>query len=130
VVQPELARATPELASIHAVRGRHPIRCMDRLTDGVDGHTATTASPVSTRCHVYQHAAMYGCRPFECRAVGVEWRPEHRLIACAVGPCGVSATVTETSLMAHEDLSGAERVPVRLHQFVQRNPKRTTGILT
>ena len=45
-------------------------------------------------------------RPFECRAVGVERRPVHRLIACAACPGGVPAAVTEAGLMPDEDLPG------------------------
>jgi hypothetical protein len=36
----------------------------------------------------------------------------HRLIACAARPGGVSAAVTETGLIADEDLAGAQRVTV------------------
>ena len=55
----------------------------------------------------------HGRWPVECRAVGVERRPVHRLIACAAGPGGVPAAVAEAGLMADEDLAGAELVPVR-----------------
>ena len=47
-----------------------------------------------------------------CRAVGVERRPEHRLIACAASPSGVPAAVPEAGLMTNEDLTGAELVAV------------------
>ena len=52
-------------------------------------------------------------RPIERRAVRVEWRPVHRLVARAAGPRGVPAAVPEAGLMADEDLAGAEAVPVR-----------------
>ena len=55
----------------------------------------------------------HGRRPIECRAVGVERRPVHRLIACAAGPCGVPAAVAEAGLMADEHLSGDELVTTR-----------------
>jgi len=43
---------------------------------------------------------------------GVQWRPVHRLVACAARPCGVAAAVAEARLVADEHLAGAERVPV------------------
>jgi hypothetical protein len=52
-------------------------------------------------------------RPFQACAVRVERRPVHRLVACATGPGGVAAAVSEAGLMPDEDLPGAERVAVR-----------------
>ncbi len=51
--------------------------------------------------------------PIEHRAVSVQRRPVHRLIACAAGPGGVAAAVTEASLMADERPARAEGVAVR-----------------
>jgi hypothetical protein len=51
-------------------------------------------------------------RPVECRAVGVERWPVNRLVASAAGPGGVSAAVAEASLVADQDLVGAEGVAV------------------
>ena len=50
---------------------------------------------------------------FQRRAVGVERRPEHRLITCATRPRGVPAAVPEAGDVADEDLIRAERVTVR-----------------
>ena len=55
----------------------------------------------------------HGRWSLERRAVSIQRRAEHRLIACAAGPCGVPTTMAETGLMADEDLAGAELVPVR-----------------
>jgi hypothetical protein len=43
----------------------------------------------------------------------VERRPVHRQLARAACPCSVAAAVTEARLMADEDRTGAEVVPVR-----------------
>ena len=73
--------------------------------------------------------------------MGVERWPVHRLIACAAGPCGVSAAVAETGLMPYEDLVGSECVSVRamrgrvgdpvpgrrLHELAQHNYKPMTA---
>ena len=53
----------------------------------------------------------HGRWPVERRAVGVERRPVHRLIACAARPGGVPAAVPEAGLMTDEHLSGAELCP-------------------
>jgi hypothetical protein len=44
--------------------------------------------------------------------VRVEWRLVDRLIACAARPCGVTAAVTKTGLMADQHFAGAECVPL------------------
>ena len=44
--------------------------------------------------------------------MSVEWRPVDGLVACAAGAGGVSAAVTEASLMTHQYRAGAELVPV------------------
>jgi hypothetical protein len=65
--------------------------------------------------------------------MNVEWRPVHRLVACAACPCGVSTAMSQAGNMSDEHLSRAECVPVRapcwrvddplpgrgLHQFAQ-----------
>jgi len=53
-----------------------------------------------------------GRRPFQHRAVRVEWRPVHRLIAHPACSGGVASAVTGAGLMPHEDLAGAELVTV------------------
>jgi hypothetical protein len=76
--------------------------------------------------------------------VGVEWRPEHRLIACAARPGGVAAAVTEAGLMADQDLARAKGVSVRavrrrvsdplprsgLHEVAQQQPEAYARRLT
>ena len=47
----------------------------------------------------------HGRRPLQRRALGVHWRPVHRLIACAAGPCGVTAVVAQASLVTHQYLA-------------------------
>ena len=82
-------------------------------------------------------------RPFERRAVRVERRPVHRLVASATRPRGVAAAVPEAGLMPNQDLVRAESVPVGasrrresyprfgrgLHQLAQHDykPKASTG---
>ena len=74
-----------------------------KRVEPVDGVDASAVSRGDTHCR----------RPIERRAVRVEWRPVHRLVARAAGPGGVAAAVPEAGLMADEDLAGAEAVPVR-----------------
>ena len=54
----------------------------------------------------------HGRWPLERRAVSVERRPVHRLIACAARPGGVSAAVAKASLMPDKHFAGAEGVAV------------------
>ena len=72
--------------------------------------------------------------------MSVQRRPVHSLVARTARPSRVPATMTETRLMADEDLAGAERVTVRasgrrvgdplpgrrLHQLAQHDYKPTT----
>jgi hypothetical protein len=51
--------------------------------------------------------------PVERCAVGVEWRPVHRLVACTAGPRGVAAAVAEARSVTHEHRARAEAVAVR-----------------
>ena len=51
-------------------------------------------------------------RAVEAVAVSVERWPVDRLVACAAGPGGVPAAVTEAGLMADENGAGAEGVSV------------------
>ena len=50
--------------------------------------------------------------PVEGRALDVEWRAVHRLVACAARPGGVSAAVAEAGLVTYQHVTGAEGVPV------------------
>ena len=54
----------------------------------------------------------HGRRLLQVRAVGVERRPVHSLVAVSACPGGVSAAVPETRLMAYEHFAEAEGVPV------------------
>ena len=60
----------------------------------------------------------HGRWPVERRAVGVERRPVHRLIACAAGPGGVPAAVPEAGLMTNQDFTGAEGVAIGAARWV------------
>jgi hypothetical protein len=53
----------------------------------------------------------HGRGPVQSRALGVERRLVHGLVACAAGPGGVAAAVTEASRMAYQHLVRAEYVP-------------------
>ena len=64
----------------------------------------------------------------ERRAVGVDRRPVHRLIARPARPCGVPAAVPETSLVADENLSGAELVTVHATRRQVRDPLPGRGL--
>jgi hypothetical protein len=44
--------------------------------------------------------------------MSVDRRPVHHLVACAAGPGGVPAAVTEASLVADQHVAGAESVAV------------------
>ena len=61
--------------------------------------------------------------------MSVERRPVHRRVARSAMPAGVSATaVTETSLMANEDLVRAERVAVRAADWRTGDPLAIRGL--
>ena len=55
----------------------------------------------------------HGRWSLERRAVSVQRRAAHRLIACATRPGGVPAAVPEAGLMAHQHLTRAEGVAIR-----------------
>ena len=61
----------------------------------------------------------YSRRAVERFAVCVERWPVHGLIACAAGPGGVAAAVTEAGLVTDEDLVSAERMPVRASELTR-----------
>jgi hypothetical protein len=101
------------------------------------GTELAKARPVGLRGSLVANGGDTNCRrPFECRAVGVEGRPVHRLIAGAADPCGVPAAVAEAGLMTDENLAWAESMPVgaarrwvddprlgRLYQLAQHDYK-------
>ena len=70
----------------------------------------------------------HGRWSLERRAVSIQRRAEHRLIACAACPCGVSAAVAETGLMTDEHLPGAELVPVRTAPRLLGDPLPGRGL--
>jgi hypothetical protein len=74
-------------------------------------------------CSAWLGGDAYRRRPVECRAVGAERWPVHRLIACAAGPGGVSAAVAEASLMTDQYGAGAEGVSARAARRRPRDPR-------
>jgi hypothetical protein len=60
--------------------------------------------------------------------MSVQRRPVHSLVARTARPSRVPATMTETRLMADEDLAGAERVPVRAAAGRVGNPLPVCGL--
>ena len=68
----------------------------------------------------WSRSALLLARQASCSAVRVEWRPVDGLVACAAGPGGVAAAVTEASLITDEHPAGAELVAVRA-------PRRRVG---
>ena len=80
----------------------------------------------SSRVRVVEMRTVAG--PSSARAVGVDRRPVHRLIACAARPGCVPAAVTEASLMTDENLSGAELVTVQATRRQVRHPLPGRGL--
>src|SRR5258707_4182035 len=66
------------------------------------GARSTTVGPACEQSGLPAVGDAHYRRPVECRAMRVERRPVHRLIACAAGPCGVAA-VAKACDLADED---------------------------
>jgi hypothetical protein len=60
--------------------------------------------------------------------VRVERRPVHCLVAGETRPGGVSAAVTEASLITHDRPAGAELVPVRAARGRADDPRARRGL--
>ena len=100
-------RSSSSMSKFKATFLPRPARAAER-----SGGRPTAIRRVSATGSIAARGDTYCRWPVKCRAVGVERRPVHGLVACAARPGGVSAAVTEAGLMTHQHLSGPRGWPL------------------
>jgi hypothetical protein len=96
------------------VDDNYPYECTGVLRELFDQAEGGPHSQIALRRRTKTSRSVPRCRdphwrrPVERRAVDVERRPVHRVVACAARPRGVPAAVAEAGDMLDEDLVGTE----------------------